>query len=262
AYLDYRSPSLAALDLSRDLRADGDPAGSLAVAERLRADLAVAELTPNGANNDEFEGIALREIGAALTDLDRADEAEARLLEALERFEAIENSILERLAEARDGRLGAILLERRDPALVAALEAQLERNGRLRADVLTALAVNANVRLRDGDKALAYFERAYALEATVFARVLLACYRARAGQVDEARFLLRDVEPSPELYYNLACTHALLGDVDQALDFLQRELESPRMSAGARARQRAWARDDPDLAALRGDPRFDALVGP
>ena len=29
----------------------------------------------------------------------------------------------------------------------------------------------------------------------------------------------------------------------------------------ARARQAAWARDDPDLASLRGDPRFTALVG-
>lgn len=260
AYLDYRAPSLAALDLARDLRSDGDPSGALAVAERLAADLERAELVPRGTDTDEFAALAAREAGAALTDLDRPDEAQARLSSALERYEAIGASIEERLAEARAGRVGARRLERRDEVLISALERGLEGNRRSRADVLTALAVNANVRLGDGDRALAYFERAYELDSSTFARVLLACYRARAGRFDEARFLLADVTPAPELHYNLACTHALLGDREQALEFLQLELESPRQSEGGRARQREWAAIDPDLASLRGDPRFEALI--
>ena len=66
---------------------------------------------------------------------------------------------------------------------------------------------------------------------------------------------------SPFNYYNLACTHALLGDVELALDYLAREFRGIGRSPGAVSRQREWARTDPDLAALRGDPRFEELVG-
>jgi len=65
----------------------------------------------------------------------------------------------------------------------------------------------------------------------------------------------------PGNYYNLACTYALLGDADTALDFLRRDLDEKGASSGARERQEEWARADPDLESLRGDPRFAALVG-
>jgi hypothetical protein len=262
AYLDYRNPSLAALDLSRDLRSDGDSAAALEVAERLRADLDAAELSPAGVNIEENAALAAREAGSALTDLDRPLEAESNLLDALGRLESIDNTLVERLDEARNGRIGAMVLSRQDPALIASLEAQRDRNRALRADVLTALAVNANVRMRDGERALAYFERAYELQSTTFSRVLLACYRARAGRGDEARFLLADIAPTRDLYYNLACTNALLGETDAALEFLRLELESSRLSDGARKRQQEWAAVDPDLASLRGDERFKTLVTP
>jgi hypothetical protein len=260
AYLDYRFPSLAALDLSRDLRADGDSQRALRLAEELRTDLQGAELIAAGSSGDEVAAIASREIGAALTDLDRPQEAEAELQGALQRLEALDNSLLERQAEAAAQRLGALRLTEADPQLFEALERQRDRNRRLRADVLTALAVNSNVRLHDPDRALEYFERAYALEASPFARVLLACYRARAGRAAEARFLLESIPPSPEFAYNLACTYAQLGETELALEFLAQELRSPRQSPGARARQREWAAADPDLVSLRADPRFQALV--
>jgi hypothetical protein len=105
-----------------------------------------------------------------------------------------------------------------------------------------------------------YFERAYELDQSDFMRVLLACYRARAGRMDEARAILRETPIEPANYYNAACTHALLGETELALDYLARDFRELRTSAGARQRQQEWARKDPDLAALRGDPRFEALV--
>ena len=42
---------------------------------------------------------------------------------------------------------------------------------------------------------------------------------------------------------------------------LERELLENQSSSGARARQRLWARTDPDLVSLREDPRFAHLVG-
>jgi tetratricopeptide (TPR) repeat protein len=54
--------------------------------------------------------------------------------------------------------------------------------------------------------------------------------------------------------YNKACFEAIAGNVGAALDYLAAAL---KQAPG----DRAWARQDPDLAALRGNPRFEALVG-
>lgn len=56
------------------------------------------------------------------------------------------------------------------------------------------------------------------------------------------------------LLYNLACAEARLGEIDPALGHLEEALaERPSLSD--------LARDDTDLDALRGDARFDQLVG-
>jgi len=55
-------------------------------------------------------------------------------------------------------------------------------------------------------------------------------------------------------WYNAACCHALLGEREKALALLQRVTEVFR---GDRS---GWARD-PDLASLRGEPRFEAMLG-
>ena len=125
---------------------------------------------------------------------------------------------------------------------------------------MISLAVNANVKLGDPDKALGYFERAFELDDNEFTRTLLACYRARAGRTQEAREALKETVVSPQNYYNLACTHALLGDRDRALELLRRSLDENFLTPGSRERQKTWARDDPDLKSLRGDPRFEALL--
>jgi tetratricopeptide (TPR) repeat protein len=164
-------------------------------------------------------------------------EAEKTLLRALERLEGA------RKAFEKRGVAG-----RRSP-----IDSQI-------AGVLVSLAVNANVKLRDPDKAVAFFERAFEIDRSDFMRVLLACYRARVGRADEARAALRDVPVAPGNYYNLACTYALLGETELAIDFLKRDFDEVRTAAGARDRQQQWAREDPDLASLREDPRFVELV--
>ena len=130
-----------------------------------------------------------------------------------------------------------------------------------RATALQSLAVNANVRMNDTERALEYFERAYELDQREYMHVLLACYRARSGRANEARAVLRGVQPSPPIYYNLACTYALLGDAATAVDFLLREFAENHPTPGSLARQKEWARGDPDLASLRGNATFRRLVG-
>jgi hypothetical protein len=78
--------------------------------------------------------------------------------------------------------------------------------------------------------------------------------------MEEARVALARVVEEPFLYYNLACTHALLGDTQQALSFLELELSVNHTTRGGRERQRAWARDDPDLRSLRDESRFAELT--
>jgi len=56
------------------------------------------------------------------------------------------------------------------------------------------------------------------------------------------------------LPYNLACMYAMNGDVDAAIDALRQAITINREA-------RDWARDDDDLASLRGVEDFDAIVG-
>jgi tetratricopeptide (TPR) repeat protein len=65
---------------------------------------------------------------------------------------------------------------------------------------------------------------------------------------------LREHPESPSLQYNLACLEALQGHGDEALELLARAIER-------RPGLRDAAREDEDFVALRGDPRFRALVG-
>ena len=235
-----RMPASLALWLAEDLREEGRGSEARALARAMQEQL-------------EGEGIsrwwyypaqvliarADLAIGSAYTDEDEPLRAQEALLAAVERLEGLERQLTENGA---------------GPDALA-----LYRS--LRATALVSLAVNANVKLGDPDQALDYYEKAYALRSDEFMTVLLACYRARSGRSEEARDLLRRVRPGPGTWYNLACTHALLGDREEALDWLAKELAENHPSEASRERQRIWARGDPDLASLRGDPRFQALVG-
>jgi tetratricopeptide (TPR) repeat protein len=237
--LELRVPSTSALWLARELRDEGKSGEARAVAERLRADLARGETSAKFIWGLEIEAEIEMLIGSSYTDEDQPQRAQVELAKAAERLQAIEDLMRERGAGA----------------------AELVRVRALRANALVSLAVNANVKLGEPERALVYFEQAFALRQDDFMRVLLACYRARAGRADEARALLREVTPAPGTLYNTACTWALLGERELALEFLRRELEENQPSPAGLAKQREWARKDPDLRALRGDPRFEALVG-
>jgi hypothetical protein len=253
--LDQRHPSLHALTLSHDLRQEGRAEESRELAGAL---LSAFDQGLAGTNTFVAEiGTAnlLMSIASSLMDEERAAEAAQALDEAVRRLEAAENTLAERLAQLA-AEAGA-----KEGGARAELEVARERVRERLANALVTLAVNANVRLRDPVRALGFFERAYALDQRPFMRVLLACYRARSGRAAEARALLVGVEPSPELYYNLACTWALLDERELAFDFLARELAENHPTSGSLARQRAWAETDPDLATLRSDERFRRLVG-
>jgi len=230
-----QTPSLLGLRMGIQLRADGLPEEARSLAKAVLGDL--TEGLP-GANTVwvEWASSRLEEmLGSTLMDEGRPLEAEQVLLKAVRRLEALENTL--------EGR-GAGLTQVR----------------RQRANVLLSLAVNANVRMQDAERALGYFEKAFELDQRDFMQILRACYRARSGHIEEARGVLRSVTPTPQLFYNLACTYALLGDTDKALDFLQQELEVNHPVPGALKRQQIWAAEDPDLESLRGNPRFQRLT--
>jgi len=236
---ELRLPATQALWLARDLREEGHAAQGRILALRARDDLDRMGIS----NAWYFVGIErlVRTdlvIGSCYTDEDEPLLAEEALLGAVERL---------------DGVLSRLESRGVSPGAMAPFRA-------LQSNALVSLAVNANVRLGQPDRALEYYERAYALRQDEFMHMLLACYRARSGQPAEARRVLLRVRPGPRTWYNMACTYALLGESGSALDMLEQELKENHSSEASRNRQRAWATQDPDLASLREDPRFQALT--
>ena len=78
------------------------------------------------------------------------------------------------------------------------------------------------------------------------------------GKLDEALAVHQKAASFPKLrgiaMYNVACVHALQGDAEQAFAALDEAVAAG--FAGADHMEK-----DPDLAALRADPRFAAAVG-
>ncbi|MCC7011515.1 MAG: hypothetical protein IT454_03040 [Planctomycetes bacterium] len=237
ALRNYRGVSRAGLVFAERLRENGRAESARRTAERVARDLESARGVLDDLSFTRTLAAAESALGGACMDLDQPTQADEVFTRALERL---------RGAEAQ-------LVSEGDTTRVAGVRSQI-------AGMLTSLAVNANVKLRDPARALEHFEQAYALDQSDFMRVMLACYRARAGRADDARAALASVVVSPNNYYNLACTYALLGERELALDFLARDFEALRKSDGARERQKQWARSDPDLASLAGDARFQALL--
>lgn len=236
---DLRIPGSAALWHAQDLLDQGRGKEAMEIAAEVEADIDRRGISTWWYTLGHDRVIRARLMrGSALTDEGDGAGAESMLLGATERLESLERELSDNGASARD------LAPLRD----------------LLATALVSLAVNANVRLQNPAKAAAYYERAYGLRQDEFMRTLLACYRARDGREAEARSLLASIRPGPGTWYNLSCTHALLGDTDRALDLLGQELSLNHSTEASRNRQRAWASEDPDLASLRDSSRFQRLV--
>ncbi|HLK34310.1 MAG TPA: tetratricopeptide repeat protein, partial [Terriglobales bacterium] len=78
-------------------------------------------------------------------------------------------------------------------------------------------------------------------------------YFDRERALDWARRALQVEPDEPQVLYNVACVYALLGELEAAIDCLEKSLTH---GWG----QREWMASDPDLAPLRGHPRFQALL--
>jgi Tetratricopeptide repeat len=155
------------------------------------------------------------------------------------------------------------------PSLVPGCESPgLDRRGRL---ILEPLAEPAGrpplshhleageklLQLRRGKAAQAEFQKALAAKEDPgkawlgigLSAVLLGDAQAAVAAYQKAR----SFAPSVLLSYNLACAQARLGRVDEALASLSDSIERGFAASGDLLR-------DPDLAPLRGDPRFSALL--
>ena len=88
------------------------------------------------------------------------------------------------------------------------------------------------------------------------ARVIYAVSLAEAQRTEEAlRETQKALDISPDdplLLYNCACVYARLGQGKRAIELLKRSGAAP-INAG-------WMRNDPDLASIRNEPEFIALL--
>jgi tetratricopeptide (TPR) repeat protein len=97
----------------------------------------------------------------------------------------------------------------------------------------------------------AYRPRAWEQNATVFPLFGEGDYNGAKRALTEA---LDRYEDREGLLYNLACAEARLGETEAAIGHLGE-------SVALRPSFAELARDDEDLDAIKGDPRFDEIVG-
>lgn len=65
---------------------------------------------------------------------------------------------------------------------------------------------------------------------------------------------MRAILSASKNWYGLATLEAILGNIEAAIAYLRQAAEDVNFN-------RQWARNDPDLASIRNDPRFDEIVG-
>jgi len=65
---------------------------------------------------------------------------------------------------------------------------------------------------------------------------------------------VQNIDPDePVVLYNVACTYAMVGEPERAMEYLEKMPPRGEWFKG-------WAEHDPDLDSLRNDPRFQALL--
>ena len=104
-----------------------------------------------------------------------------------------------------------------------------------------------------------WLSRQAGIPAQAFGRTLLATDYAHVERVDDAfrdANLAMALRPNDAMVmYNVACVFGQLGRKPEALEALRKAKDAGWKDA-------TWARRDPDLAILHGDPDFDALYPP
>jgi Flp pilus assembly protein TadD len=107
------------------------------------------------------------------------------------------------------------------------------------------------------EQALGAFRRAVELAPSIggFRASVVSALRA-LGREAEAQEEIARARPlmEKETEYNRARFAAICGEREEALRLLEIALQKRQVS-------RQWARRDPDLRSLHGDPRFEKLVG-
>ena len=107
------------------------------------------------------------------------------------------------------------------------------------------------------EQALGAFRRAVELAPSIggFRASVVSALRA-LGREAEAQEEIARARPlmEKENEYNRACFAAICGEREEALRLLEIALQKRQVS-------RQWARRNPDLRSLHGDPRFEELVG-
>ena len=80
---------------------------------------------------------------------------------------------------------------------------------------------------------------------------------AAIGEIEKARAwaerALDTDRNEPAVLYNVACVYSSMRDVERGIELLTEAIDN---GFG----YRAWLQNDNDLEALRGDPRFQALM--
>jgi tetratricopeptide (TPR) repeat protein len=110
---------------------------------------------------------------------------------------------------------------------------------------------------RRTEEAIAAFQKVVEIDPKYsVAHATLGGYYRKMGLDDLAQLHIDRALSNPlqdENEYNRACLEAICGNTDRALEFL-------RAALGKKQTYLEWARRDPDLDFIRGDPRFQSLL--
>jgi tetratricopeptide (TPR) repeat protein len=106
------------------------------------------------------------------------------------------------------------------------------------------------------DKAILALQKVVALNPEyMLAHCALAGYYRRLGKEAEAKEHIAVARPyiATENDYNQACFESICGNIERALEFLQRALNNKQVKLDL-------IRNDPDLDFIRDDPRFEEMI--
>ena len=84
--------------------------------------------------------------------------------------------------------------------------------------------------------------------------ISLLVLEARREEALALSVKMRGILNASRNWYGLAALEAILGNTEAAFGYLKQGADQGDFN-------RQWARNDPDLASIRNDPRFDEIVG-